>query len=92
MSTYIQNDWLQCCTEVYSLIADWVIFPLMDLLGIDKQQDHENENRNWVGVREFFKTMLDRLEHSKADFKKTATGKGKLIGAVMEETVEIIKR
>ena len=56
----------------------------MDLLGI--------ENRNWVGVREFFKTKLDRLEHSKADFKKTATGKGKLIGAVMEETVETIKR
>ena len=54
VSTYIQNDWFQCCTEVYSLIADWVIFPIMDLLGIDKQQDHRNENRNWVGVREFF--------------------------------------
>ena len=92
VSTYIQNDWFQCCTEVYSLIADWVIFPIMDLLGIDKQQDHRNENRNWVGVREFFKTKLDRLEHLKADFKKTATGKGKLIGAVMEETVETLKR
>ena len=64
----------------------------MDLLGIDKQQDHRNENRNWVGVREFFKTKLDRLEHLKADFKKTATGKEKLIGAVMEETVETLKR
>ena len=56
----------------------------MDLLAIAKQHDHENENRDWVGVLEFFKTKLDRLEHLKADFKKTAAGKGKQIGAVMK--------
>ena len=35
MSVYIQSNWLSLCCELYMKIADLVIFPPMDLLGID---------------------------------------------------------
>ena len=36
VSTYIQNNWFLCCSEVYKMHREIIIFPLMHLLGIEK--------------------------------------------------------
>ena len=47
VSTFIQNDWFTCCTEIYSMMGEHMIFPMMRLLGIDKKGDDKDERRNW---------------------------------------------
>ena len=37
VSTYIQNDWFLLCSEVYNEMGKLVIFPIMELLGIDNK-------------------------------------------------------
>ena len=37
----------------------------MELLGIDKAYDVKREDRNWSGVREFFKQKIPELERLK---------------------------
>ena len=36
VATYIQSDWFICCSEVYSELGKLIIFPLMNILGIDR--------------------------------------------------------
>ena len=46
VSTYIQSHWFLCYTEVYSEIGNMIIFPLMDILGIEKAKDVKRDDRN----------------------------------------------
>jgi hypothetical protein len=41
----------------FSLLTcqDNVIFPLMEILGIDQHKETKNPNRSWKGVKKFFK-------------------------------------
>ena len=57
VSMYIQNNWFLCCSKVYKVFGEIIIFPLMHLLGIDKH-DSSNFERTWNGVRQFFAAKL----------------------------------
>ena len=55
VSTYIQNDWFLCCAKIYSRLGDILIFPLMEILGIDSRGSLVGKGeRNWAGLRSFF--------------------------------------
>ena len=54
VSTYIQCEWFFCCSEVYTMLGEIVIFPLMDLLGIDKRTE-TCFDKTWSGMRQFFR-------------------------------------
>ena len=49
VSTFIQNDWFTCCSEIYSMTGDMIIFPMMELLGIDQKGTRKNADRTWGG-------------------------------------------
>ncbi|KAK6168582.1 hypothetical protein SNE40_019783 [Patella caerulea] len=90
VATFIQCDWFICCAEVYSMLGEWVIFPLMNILGIDDKSSQKNPSRNWEGVRDFFHEKIPELEALRDG--PTETGKDMLISAVLEEVVETLNR
>jgi hypothetical protein len=51
--TYVQNEWAKECATIMRSVAVDVIFPFMELLGIDDHKYASNPDRNWVGVKVF---------------------------------------
>ena len=91
VSTYIQNDWFLCCSQVYERLGDIVIFPLMDLIGIDKK-DVVSTARNWNGVRQFFKDKIPELEKTRDSYASATSVKEKLYAAVLDEVIDTVQR
>ena len=92
VSTFIQNEWFTCCTEIYSMIGDLIIFPLMELLGIDKMGEKNKEERTWVGVERFLNNKLSQLDQLMKDLRDPHnSGKDKFKAAVIEEIIDTVK-
>ena len=53
VSTYVKSEWFKLCYELYTQIEDLIIFPLMDLLGINGRSNIELQNKGWQGIRDF---------------------------------------
>ena len=43
-------------------MADLVIFPMMELLGIDKKGDQGSVDRTWAAVKTFLENKLGEME------------------------------
>lgn len=69
-----------------------IIFPILELLGIDNRQNDKIARYTWAGVKEFFHNKIPLLDTLKVKFGQTATGKGKLIGRVLDEVTDTLKR
>ena len=91
VSVYIQSDWFSLCCELYRKIADLVIFPLMDLLGIDERGKNLKIVRDWYGVRDFFKLKLPEIDDL-CEQIKPGNGKDRLYSAMLKETSETLRR
>ena len=61
VSTYIQNEWFEICCRVYERLGFHLIFPLMELIGIDKAYITRRDDRSWSGVKEFFSKKIPEL-------------------------------
>ena len=79
VSVCIQSDWFSLCCELYRRIADLVIFPLMDLLGIDERGKNLKNLRDWYGVRDFFKLKLPEIDDLCEQLK---SGNGKIVSTL----------
>ena len=51
-------------------MADLVIFPMMELLGIDKKGEQGSVNRTWAGVKTFLENKLGELEELMVEKKE----------------------
>ena len=91
VSVYIQRDWFRLCCELYRKIADLVIFPLMDLLGIDERGKNLKNVRDWYGVRDFFKLKLPEIDDL-CEQLKSGNGKDCLYSAMLKEMSETLRR
>ena len=92
VSTFIQNEWFAYCSEIYSMMGDFIIFPLMELLGIDKMGKKKNEERTWVGVEKFLNCKLVELEQLMKEWNDPhKSGKDKFKAAVVEEIIDTVK-
>ena len=58
---YMVSEWFNTCARIYTIIGEKLIFLYMDLLGIDKAQKVKNPNRNWYGIRNFFKAETEHM-------------------------------
>ena len=58
----VKSDWFNKCNSAYRDISEWLIYPLMDILGIDQHKDAPDQDRTWRGVRNFFRKALPDLE------------------------------
>ena len=90
VATYIQNDWFILCSELYSEMGTFIIFPIMHLLGIDKK-DKQGKSSKWTDVREFFKIKLSEIKKMKTEID-TRTGRGRLMVALYTEILETLER
>ena len=63
VSTYIQNDWFQLCAEAYAEVRDILIFPIIDLLGVDDCKLITDDELSWVGVQKFFEAKITELRN-----------------------------
>ena len=91
VSIYMQSDWFSLCCELYWKIANLVIFPLMDLLGIDERGKNLKNVRDWYGVRDFFKLKLLEIDDL-CEQLKSGNGKDRLYSAMLKETSETLRR
>ena len=92
VSTFIGNEWFTCCAEIYSWMGDLIIFPLMELLGIDKMGNKKNKDRTWVGVENFLNSKLAHLDQLMKECNDPLkTGKDKFKAAVIEEIIDTVK-
>ena len=92
VSTFIQNEWFTCCSEIYSMMGDLIIFPLMELLGIDKMGKNDKEERTWIGVEKFLNNKLSELDKLMKDLNNPHnSGKDKFKAAVIEEIIDTVK-
>ena len=89
--TYIQNDWFHLFCRVYERIGFYLIFPLMELLGIDKSYTVRREDRNWSGVKQFFKKKIPELEKLR-DQGKNGNGEDMLMSSVLDEILYTLHR
>ena len=93
VSTYIQNDWFLSRARIYSDLGDLLLYPLIDLLGIDgRGSEMEKANKNWAGVRSFFKRKLSELNQARDDAKTADDGQNKLLAAVLDEVMDTLER
>lgn len=90
VSTFTENAWFSCCCEVYSLLGQIVINPILQILGIDGKGDHER--KTWVDLVSFFKVKIVELKRRREDFSHTKTGKGQLITVVLAEVIVAVER
>ena len=91
VSVYIQSDSFSLCWELYRKIADLVIFPLMDLLGIDERGKNLKNVRDWYRVRDFFKLKLPEIDDL-CEQLKSGNGKDRLYSAMLKKTSETLRR
>ena len=93
ISHYITNDWVKLCTEVYVFIAEIIIFPLMNILGIDQHKKRSKANSsNWEDVYNFFKTKLSDISKLENEYSELKDGKNKFIHEILKEVNESIER
>ena len=50
----MQSKLFVLCCEVYERVGELIIFPLMKMRGIDKNDETLKEVRNWDGVKDFY--------------------------------------
>ena len=62
VGSYVKSDWFNKCNSAYRDISEWLIYPLMDILGIDQHKDAPDQDRTWRGVRNFFRKAPPDLE------------------------------
>ena len=92
VSTYIQSGWFLCCLEVYSMLGNDIILPLMNVLGIDDCDDSEEYERSWDGVKNFFDEKMEILTQARDEYLKSDEGQLKLYSSVLSEVIDTIKR
>ena len=99
VSTYIQNEWFSICSETYTKVGDILIFPMMDVFGIDKHEKKnvcceskkESETKNpWKTVKDFFSKKLPEVKCVKDNLEDS--GPNQLLKAVLEESLDTLHR
>ena len=87
--------WLSCrayCSTMHAAVAETIIFPLMEMLGIDQFKGVKNVNRSWKGVKQFFKDKLPELETRLVDLSQEKTGVSRMHTKIYDEIVTAIRR
>ena len=69
VSTYINNEWFALCCKLYTHVGELIIFPLMDLFGIDRHTRHKGDDSqcDWFGVKGLFSNEITRYHHEAKD-------------------------
>ena len=75
-------------------MGDLIIFPLMDLFGIDRHLKHRgNDGKcDWFKVREFFKNVLPNITFKQHALSGKADSFDKLYSEVLKEVNETLVR
>ena len=92
VSIYIQNSWFLYCARIYKRLGDDIIFPLMELLGIDNNRQQLSSSRTWQGIREFYDEKIPTLKATRDIMKSDESGEKRLYSAVLTEVIETLER
>ena len=60
VAMYIQNERFVLCSNIYADLGEFQIFPIMELLGIDRKSGIDKKSAGWDEVRDFFKRNSKR--------------------------------
>ena len=86
LSNYFQNSWFELGCQVYSMFGDLLINPLCQFSKI------KNPDRNWAGVKSFFKAKLDEIKNLTKVTGGDTTTLDKVVAKCSEKVVENLER
>jgi len=92
VSAYIESDWFLLCSRVYERIGNDLIFPLMEVLGIDKAKYSKRDDRTWEGLKEFFCLKIPELKKRRDQMCKEDNEEELLYIAVLDEVIITVER
>jgi hypothetical protein len=87
LSAYFKSEWFSVGREVYKVFEAKLIKPICLMLGIDDYGKVEMENRNWIGVQEFYKEKVKEMKDL-SDNEKVTTNIERLVAAYATKIVE----
>ena len=91
LPAYFKSEWFSVGCEVYKVFEDKLIKPICLMLGVDDYGKVEMENRNWIGVQEFYREKVKEMKDLSDDNKAT-TNIERLIAACATKVVENMER
>ena len=91
LTAYFKSEWFSVGCEVYKVFEDKLIKPICLMLGVDDYGKVEMENRNWIGVQEFYREKVKEMKDLSDDNKAT-TKIERLIAACATKVVENMER
>jgi hypothetical protein len=89
----MSNDWVITCSTIYKSIGEMLIFPFMELLGLDRFKSQREERANWFEIKAFF--FDTKIPELKAQRKKLLTSEvfiDQLHATVIEEVTIGLER
>ena len=89
--SYIESEWFETGCKVYREMGSHLIVPMKRILGIDKFAEEQIEDRNWIGVKNFFDEKLKGLEELKNDKSSKDTFK-QLIAKAADKIFDAMER
>ena len=94
VSIYIQNEWFFECTKLYAKPGDLIIFPLMDLYGIDRHTRHEGDDSkcDWFSVRQFFQMKMPEIKMKQEILSASTDSFNQLYSKALAEVIEALNR
>ena len=91
LSDYMSSDWFSTGCEVYKSIENLIIKPLCDILGIDDFGKAKRDDRNWLGVKDFFEKKNQELKII-SSVSVDKPNKEKLLASCAAKVVDNIER
>ena len=94
VAEYIRNEWFLVCSTIYSKLGQLMIFPLMELFGIDRKTRHQGDDSkcDWFQVKEYFQCHLPDWKIKQQVLSKKTDGSDLLYSRILAECIEGLER
>ena len=92
VATYIESDWFLLCSKIYEELGNDIIFPLIEILGIDKAKKTKRNDRNWNGLKFFFQMKIEELKEKRKKLNNKVNEEDLLYNEVLGEVIETVQR
>ena len=91
--TYMCNNWVVTCAKIYVSIAETLIFPFMEMLGLDRFKAQREKRADWFEIKRFF--VESKIPELKLQAKSLVASEefiDQLHAAVIDEIIVGVER
>ena len=90
VDSYIESEWFLTCCEIASMFYQDITITIKRVIGIDQFKDTHSDKRTWVGIKEEFEQIIQKLEVTVQ--APSTSGKDQLIAKAALNIRDAIRR